>query len=208
MDALLKTQTNRKKSRAAIIAAAIGAAICIALSPLLTPQADASLSNGHLCITAKSTNDPEIKSMAGNCKPVEAKQLLVRQATNITINFQASRWKDQPYAVTVLADGVQVAQVEGTTTASGYMSRIVSWDREIEPAASYDLKELRYELTVGNDRVSWTVPVTVFERDTRLPENGEAKAWLDGEVDAGYYGGLILFDIDGTWKLPAGITTG
>ena len=69
MDALLNTKTTSKKSRGAIIAAAIGAAICIAVAPLLTPQADASLSNGNMCITASYDADPEFKGMAGNCKP-------------------------------------------------------------------------------------------------------------------------------------------
>lgn len=67
MDTHTKTQTPSKKNRAAIIAAALGAALCLALAPLLTPQADASLSNGHMCIMAKSTTDPEIEGMAGNC---------------------------------------------------------------------------------------------------------------------------------------------
>lgn len=69
MDALLKTQTTSKKSRAAIIAAAIGAAVCLALAPLATPQADASLANGGFCIGATYDSDPAIKGMAGNCKP-------------------------------------------------------------------------------------------------------------------------------------------
>lgn len=69
MDTQNKTQTTTNKNRAAIIAAALGAALCLVLAPLLTPQADASLSNGHMCIMAKSTTDPEIEGMAGNCKP-------------------------------------------------------------------------------------------------------------------------------------------
>lgn len=69
MDTHTKTQTPSKKNRPAIIAAALGAALCLIVVPLLTPQADASLSNGGFCIRASYDSDPEIEGKAGakNC---------------------------------------------------------------------------------------------------------------------------------------------
>ena len=73
MDTQLSTQTPTKKNRAAIIAAALGAAVCLALAPLLTPQADASLSNSGFCVVAKYKGE-DFKGMAGAPKCTAPKE--------------------------------------------------------------------------------------------------------------------------------------
>ncbi len=73
MDTQNKTQTPSKKNRPAIIAAALGAALCLALAPLLTPQADASLDSGGFCIVAKFKGE-EISGVAGDQRCVAPRE--------------------------------------------------------------------------------------------------------------------------------------
>ncbi|GEB96448.1 hypothetical protein [Microbacterium lacticum] len=65
-DAFAQTQQNRKKNRPALIAVvAFAAALGVVALPLLTPQADAALSNGGFCIGSTYDSHPEIKGVAG-----------------------------------------------------------------------------------------------------------------------------------------------
>lgn len=65
--------TKIKKNKPALIAACIGAALCLVLAPLLTPQADALLSNGGFCVVAKYKGE-DFKGMAGAPKCTAPKE--------------------------------------------------------------------------------------------------------------------------------------
>lgn len=64
-----KDRSRFRLTLALIILGALAFSIVAGWLGLVKPVAAADLSNGAFCITAKSDNDPEIKGMAGNCKP-------------------------------------------------------------------------------------------------------------------------------------------
>jgi hypothetical protein len=64
-----KDRSQFRLTLALIILGALAFSIVAGWVGLVKPVAAADLSNGGFCIPAHSTADPEVKGMAGNCKP-------------------------------------------------------------------------------------------------------------------------------------------
>ena len=94
-----KTQTPSKKNRPAIIAAALGAALCLAVAPLLTPQADATMSNGGFLVRSVDTAGNEavvgMTPEAGATTPGEGEEVPSQSREITWIDFAGinnGRW--------------------------------------------------------------------------------------------------------------------